>query len=162
MPFRNVTKIQFGTWFHRDNGRVDEPIDRNKIREKVLAHLISMTLQLKYLLVEQFEWLLHVVQYAFDELRRNALDTVLYAEFCLPSCHYGFNKANHIGKRLVPFLSRYMPHLQTLRLWRSDDFPWTSRNSTCKCLSTRSFSIGREIKRIYLYRYLWGNSLRKS
>jgi hypothetical protein len=43
--------------------RVDEPIDRNEIREKVLAHLISMTVQLKYLLVEQFEWLLHVVQY---------------------------------------------------------------------------------------------------
>ncbi|CAF4227907.1 unnamed protein product, partial [Rotaria magnacalcarata] len=43
--------------------RVDEPIDRNEIREKVLAHLISVTVQLKYLLVEQFEWLLHVVQY---------------------------------------------------------------------------------------------------
>ncbi len=43
--------------------RVDEPIDRNEIREKVFAHLISMTVQLKYLLVEQFEWLLHVVQY---------------------------------------------------------------------------------------------------
>jgi hypothetical protein len=43
--------------------RVVEPIDRNEIREKVLAHLISMTVQLKCLLVEQFQWLLHVVKY---------------------------------------------------------------------------------------------------
>ncbi|CAF4236636.1 unnamed protein product [Rotaria sp. Silwood2] len=106
--------------------RVDEPINRNKIREKILAHLISMSVQLKYLLVEQFEWLLHVVQYASNELRMNSLSSVRYAEFCLTSCHYGFNKANHIGKHLVPFLNRYMPHLQTLRLWRPDDFPWTS------------------------------------
>ncbi|CAF2063983.1 unnamed protein product [Rotaria magnacalcarata] len=106
--------------------RVDEPIDRNEIREKVLAHLISMTVQLKYLLVEQFEWLLHVVQYTSYELRTSALSSVRYAEFCLPSCHYGFNKANHTGKHLVPFISTYMPRLQTLRLWRPDDFPWTS------------------------------------
>ncbi|CAF4606916.1 unnamed protein product, partial [Rotaria socialis] len=39
------------------------PKGRNEIREKVLAYLISMTVQLKYLLVERFEWLLHVVQY---------------------------------------------------------------------------------------------------
>ncbi|CAF5054106.1 unnamed protein product, partial [Rotaria sp. Silwood1] len=46
-------------------------IDRDQIREKVLAHLISMTVQLKYLLVERFEWLLHVVEYLctlFDEV----------------------------------------------------------------------------------------------
>ncbi|CAF3887456.1 unnamed protein product [Rotaria sordida] len=114
------------SWIKVYKTRVDEPIDRNEIREKVLAHLISMTVQLKYLRVEQFEWLLHVVQYASNELRTNALNSVRYAEFCLPSCHYGFNKANHIGKCLVPFLSTYMPHLQTLRLWRPDDFPWTS------------------------------------
>ncbi|CAF1416626.1 unnamed protein product [Rotaria sordida] len=64
MPFRNVTKIQFGTWLDRDNSHRHNPINRNEIREKVLAHLISMTVQLKYLLVEQFEWLLHVVQYS--------------------------------------------------------------------------------------------------
>ncbi|CAF1115066.1 unnamed protein product [Rotaria sp. Silwood1] len=97
--------------------RVDEPIDRNEIREKVLALLISMTVQLKCLLVEQFEWLLHVIQYASNELRTNVLSSVRYAEFCLPSCHYGYNKANHIGKYLVPFLSTHMPRLQTLRLW---------------------------------------------
>ncbi|CAM4775044.1 unnamed protein product [Rotaria magnacalcarata] len=129
MPFRNVTKLQFGTWFDRNSARVDEPIDRNEIREKVLAHLISMTVQLKYLLVEQFEWLLHVVKYTSYELRTNALSSVRYAEFCLPSCHYGFNKANHTGKHLVPFISTYMPRLQTLRLWRPDDFPWTSIRS---------------------------------
>ena len=38
-------------------------IDRNEIRETVLAHLISMTVQLKYLLVGRFEWLLNVVEY---------------------------------------------------------------------------------------------------
>ena len=56
----------------------------------------------------------------------NALSTVRYVEFGLPSCHNGSNKEVHIGKHLVPFLSTYMPHLQTLRLWRADDFPWTS------------------------------------
>ncbi|CAF1528204.1 unnamed protein product, partial [Rotaria sordida] len=63
---------------------------------------------------------------ASNELRTNALSSVRYAEFCLPSCHYGYNKGNHIGKDLVPFLSRYMPHLQTLRLWRPDDFLFTT------------------------------------
>ncbi|CAM4840050.1 unnamed protein product [Rotaria magnacalcarata] len=56
----------------------------------------------------------------------NALSSVQYAEFCLPSCHRGYNNANHIGKKLVPFLSTYMPHLQTLRLWRPDDFLFTT------------------------------------
>ncbi|CAF4057748.1 unnamed protein product, partial [Rotaria sp. Silwood2] len=100
--------------------------NRNEIREKVLAHLISMTVQLKYLLVERFEWLLHVVQYASNELRTNALSTVQYTEFRLPSCNYSDNNVVSVGKHLVPFLSTYMPHLQTLRLWRPDDFPWTS------------------------------------
>ena len=40
-----------------------KPEDRNPIRENVLAHLISMTVQLKYFAVEQFEWILHAVQY---------------------------------------------------------------------------------------------------
>ncbi|CAF0745482.1 unnamed protein product [Rotaria sordida] len=61
-----------------------------------------------------------------DDLRMNALNTVRYAEFRLPSCHIGRSDVIHIGKHLVPFLSTYMPHLQTLRLWRSDDFPWTT------------------------------------
>ena len=50
-----------------------KPIERNEIREKVLARLISMTVQLKYLLIEQFEWLLHVVQYVRMTLIRGLL-----------------------------------------------------------------------------------------
>ncbi|CAF4363021.1 unnamed protein product [Rotaria sp. Silwood2] len=61
-----------------------------------------------------------------DDLRMNALNTVRCAEFRLPSCHIGRSDVIHIGKHLVPFLSTYMPHLQTLRLWRPDDFPWTT------------------------------------
>ena len=33
------------------------------MREKVLAQLLSLAVQLKSLQIEQFEWLLHVVQY---------------------------------------------------------------------------------------------------
>ncbi|CAF3496228.1 unnamed protein product [Rotaria socialis] len=126
MPFRNVTKIQFGTHLDRMNADTEIVPSRNEIREKVLAHLISMTVQLKYLLVERFEWLLHVVQYASDDLRREALSTVQYAEFCLPSCSTGSDESIHIGKHLVPFLSTHMSHLQTLRLWQPDDFSWTT------------------------------------
>ncbi len=54
------------------------------------------------------------------------MNTVRYAEFSIPSCHGDTNESIHIGKNLVPFLSTYMPNLQTLRLWRPDDFPWTS------------------------------------
>ena len=56
----------------------------------------------------------------------NALSTVRYVEFGLTSCHHGSNEVVRIGQNLVPFLSTYMPHLQILRLWREDDFPWTS------------------------------------
>ena len=56
----------------------------------------------------------------------SALSTVQFVEFSLPSCHYGRDETIHIGILLVPFLRTYMPHLQTLHLWRSDDFPWTS------------------------------------
>ncbi|CAF4401825.1 unnamed protein product, partial [Rotaria sp. Silwood2] len=125
-PFRNITKIQFGTHFDRRNDYNKLANDQNEIRAKVLACLISMTVQLKYLLVERFEWLLHIVQYTFDKLIINALNTVQYAEFCLPSCHCGSSEEVRIGKNLVPFLRTYMPHLQTLHLWRPDDFPWTS------------------------------------
>ncbi|CAF3333006.1 unnamed protein product [Rotaria sp. Silwood1] len=62
---------------------------------------------------------------ASNEFILNSLSTVRYAEFCLPSCHNGYETI-HMDKRLVPFTSTYMPHLQTLRLWRPDDFPWTT------------------------------------
>ncbi len=61
----------------------------------------------------------------------NALSTVRYVEFCLPSCHRGYETVN-LGKHLAPFLNTYMPHLQTLCLWRSDDFPWTSNKFILK------------------------------
>ncbi|CAF1414170.1 unnamed protein product, partial [Rotaria sp. Silwood1] len=63
---------------------------------------------------------------SFDKLRKNAMTTVQHAEFCLTSCHTGSNESIHTGKNLVSTLSSYMPNLQTLRLWRDDDFPWTS------------------------------------
>ncbi|CAF4984150.1 unnamed protein product [Rotaria sp. Silwood1] len=85
-----------------------------------------MPIQLKYLFVQKFEWLLYIVQYPFHYLRKSALNTVRYAEFGISSCNVGENDSIQIGKYLVPFLNTYMPYLQTLRLWRPDDFPWTS------------------------------------
>ncbi|CAF4915500.1 unnamed protein product, partial [Rotaria socialis] len=63
---------------------------------------------------------------AFDKLRKSALTTVRHAEFRLHSCHIGSNKLIHDGKNLIYLLSTYTPYLQTLCLWRNDDFPWTS------------------------------------
>ncbi|CAM2705397.1 unnamed protein product [Rotaria socialis] len=99
---------------------------RIKLRAEVLAHLISMPIQLIHLRVEQFEWFIHLIKYAFDKLRKSALTTVRHAEFRLHSCHIGSNKLIHDGKNLIYLLSTYTPYLQTLRLWRNDDFPWTS------------------------------------
>ncbi|CAF4190960.1 unnamed protein product, partial [Rotaria magnacalcarata] len=124
--FRNITKFTFGDRFFRENYPCDKSIDRNKERAKVLAHLISMPVQLKYILLEKFQWLLHVIEYAFNELKTNALSSVRYTEFGIPSCNCGGNESTYIGKHLVPFLKMYMPHLQTLRLWRPDDFAWTT------------------------------------
>ncbi|CAF3061045.1 unnamed protein product [Rotaria sp. Silwood2] len=87
-----------------------------------------MPVQLKHLFVKKFEWLLYVIHYAADELRKNALTTIQYAEFGIPSCNIGRNESIHIGKNLVSILSTYMPHLHTLQLWRPDDFPWTSHD----------------------------------
>ncbi|CAF1262112.1 unnamed protein product [Rotaria magnacalcarata] len=87
-----------------------------------------MPVQLKYLLVEEFQWLLHIIEYAFNQLKTNAFSSVQYVEFSIPSCHRGSNESAYVGKHLVPFLKLYMPYLQTLRLWRPDDFPWTTGN----------------------------------
>ncbi len=54
------------------------------------------------------------------------LSTVRHAEFGISSCNIGNNESIHIGKHLVPLLRMFMPELQTLCLWRPDDFPWTS------------------------------------
>ncbi|UJR28775.1 hypothetical protein I4U23_010001 [Adineta vaga] len=108
----NVTRLDFYPY----TGRPSE----------LLARLISMPIQLKSLRIQKFEWLIHMIQYASNELKQNALNNVEYVEFSIPSCNMGSNERLHIGKNLVPFLSIYMPHLRTLRLWRPDDFPWTS------------------------------------
>ncbi|CAF3338389.1 unnamed protein product, partial [Rotaria sp. Silwood2] len=124
--FRYVTRLNFGSAFFRNSAYHDKLINRNKLRAEVLAYLISMPIQLIYLRMEQFQWLLDLIEYASDKLRKNALSTIRHAEFCLPSCHYGSNESIHMGKNLVSVLSCYMPHTETLHLWRDDDFPWTS------------------------------------
>ncbi|CAF4827044.1 unnamed protein product, partial [Rotaria magnacalcarata] len=58
---------------------------------------------------------------ASDQLKKDALNNVRYAEFGIPSCNCGSNQSIYIGKHLVTFLKIYMPDLQTLRLWRPDD-----------------------------------------
>ncbi|CAF3843737.1 unnamed protein product, partial [Rotaria sp. Silwood1] len=118
--FPHITSIQFNMEYNYKS------IDYNTVRAEILAYLISMPIQLIYLRIEHFEWLLHIVQYASNKLRKNALNSVRYAEFCLPSCHSGSNESTRIGKNLVSFLGNYTPYLQTLRIWRPDDFPWTS------------------------------------
>ncbi|CAF3987327.1 unnamed protein product, partial [Rotaria magnacalcarata] len=112
----NVTKLQFGGCCSRSVGLDYKLTYQDKLRAKVFAHLISMPVQLKYLLVEKFQWLVHVIKYYF----------CLLSVQNVPSCNHGSNESIDIGKRLILFLSTYMPQLQTLRLWRKDDFPWTT------------------------------------
>ncbi|CAM4748523.1 unnamed protein product [Rotaria magnacalcarata] len=126
IQFRNITKLKFGYYFTRTIYACDQSIDRNKERAKVLAQLISMPVQLKYLLIENFQWFLHIIEYASNQLKKDALITVRCIEFGIPSCHRGSNESVNIGKHLVPVLNMYMPNLHTLRLWRPDDFPWTT------------------------------------
>ena len=64
---------------------------------------------------------------ALDDLRPQALSSVRHAGFGLQSCHTGNNDLIRAGGQLVPCLGAFMPKLQTLRLWRADDFLWTSR-----------------------------------
>ncbi|CAF4081245.1 unnamed protein product [Rotaria sp. Silwood2] len=140
IQFRYVTRLDFGFFLNRMDPHPDTSTDLNKARAKVFAHLISMPIQLKYLLVEKVDWLFHIVQYASNELKKSALSTVRCAEFGISSCHYGSNDSIHIGKNLLPFLSSYMPNIETLHLWRPDDFPWTSSKFILdKNLITRNF-----------------------
>ncbi|CAF1270449.1 unnamed protein product [Rotaria sordida] len=124
--FRYITKLRFGNNYSRIIQPFGKLTDQDKIHAKIYSYIISMTVQLKYLLIERLEWFLYIIQYAFDDLRMNALSTVRHIEFGISSCHFGNNESIHIGKHLVPLLSTFMPHVQTLRLWRPDDFPWTS------------------------------------
>ncbi|CAF4753119.1 unnamed protein product, partial [Rotaria socialis] len=105
-----------------------------------------MPIQLKYLLVEKIEWLYHIIQYASDELKQNALRSVRCADFGIPSCHYGCNESIHTGKNLMPFLTTHMPHLQTLHLWRPDDFPWTSIRPGIKPACFKYVNVSRWIE----------------
>ncbi|CAM4916524.1 unnamed protein product [Rotaria socialis] len=117
IQFVNVTELQFGFCYRRSTHLpVTKFTDRDEKRAKIFAHLISMPVQLKYLIVENFQRLLYVIEHTCDHLRKNALNTVQYAEFNISSCNFGRNEAIHTGKHLVPLLSTYMPKLQTLRL----------------------------------------------
>ncbi|CAF5030348.1 unnamed protein product, partial [Rotaria sp. Silwood1] len=126
IPFRNVTKLRFGSSYSRTTDPCDELIEEDKALAIVFSSIISMTVQLKYIFIDRFEWFLYIIRYAFDISLKNALRTIRHAEFRISSCNVGYNESVHIGKYLVPLLSTYMPHLQTLCLWRPDDFPWTS------------------------------------
>ncbi|CAM4802124.1 unnamed protein product [Rotaria magnacalcarata] len=149
IQFRNVTKLKFGHIFMRLTYACDESMDRNRERAKLLAHLISMPVQLKYLLVRNFQWFLHVVEYASDQLKKDALNNVRYAEFGIPSCNCGSNQSIYIGKHLVTFLKIYMPDLQTLRLWRPDDFPWTTTRPDLPEVRHRMTLIARWMKYLH-------------
>ncbi|CAF5128886.1 unnamed protein product, partial [Rotaria sp. Silwood1] len=87
-----------------------------------------MPLQLKYLFIQKFEWLYFVVkkQLYYYFRKENVLNTVRYAEFGIASCNVGDDASTRTGRHLVPFLNTHMPYLQTLHLWRPDDFPWTT------------------------------------
>ncbi len=37
--------------------------DEDKVFAKIFSHIISMTVQLKYLFIERFEWFLYIIQY---------------------------------------------------------------------------------------------------
>ncbi|CAF0978547.1 unnamed protein product [Rotaria sordida] len=126
IQFRNVTKLRLGHMYNRRFPHLENFRDEYKTLAKTYAHIISMCTQLRYLSVSKFEWLLYIIEYAFDDLRKDALSAVQYAEFGITSCNFGYNESVHVGKHLVSVLGTFMPHLKTLCLWRLDDFPWTS------------------------------------
>ncbi|CAF4842283.1 unnamed protein product, partial [Rotaria magnacalcarata] len=65
-----------------------------------------MLIQLKYLLVEKIEWLYHIIQYASDGLKQNALRSVRCADFGTPSCHYGSEHTNVFEQDLSQLIER--------------------------------------------------------
>lgn len=62
----------------------------------------------------------------------NGIRTVRYLECHVPSATHGDDERVQIGKNLTPFLAEYTPCLQTLCLWRHDDFAWTSSKFSLK------------------------------
>ena len=63
---------------------------------------------------------------ALDDVQPHARTSVRHAVFGLQSCHTGNNDLIRAGGQLVTCLSTLFPKLQTLRLWRADDYLWTS------------------------------------
>ena len=63
---------------------------------------------------------------ALDDVQPHARACVRHAVFGLQSCHTGNNDLIRAGGQLVTCLSTLMPNLETLRLWRADDYLWTS------------------------------------
>ena len=59
-------------------------------------------------------------------MKTSSLSRLVHVELSIPDYYEESNESGHLGKDLVPFLSKYMPNLQTLILWRPNDFPWTS------------------------------------
>ncbi|CAF1070763.1 unnamed protein product [Rotaria sordida] len=129
---RNITKLKFGYFSGRRIRPYLEWTYKDRQHLKILTLLISIPVQLKYIFVQKFEWLFYAIEFNSYYLREDALDTVRYAEFGISSCNIGPDNSAHIGKDLIPFLNTYMPYLQTLRLWRPDDFPWTSIRPICE------------------------------
>ncbi|CAF4298550.1 unnamed protein product [Rotaria magnacalcarata] len=81
IQLRNVTRLDLEFCQSPMIKSRNTPLDINEARAKVFAHLISMLIQLKYLLVEKIEWLYHIIQYASDGLKQNALRSVRCADF---------------------------------------------------------------------------------
>ncbi|CAF1449212.1 unnamed protein product, partial [Rotaria sordida] len=101
-------------------------IDANFVQQYCLPDIINNIIDFDLYICFYCQLLSIDVEKAFNQLKTNALSSVQYVEFSIPSCHRNSNESANIGKHLVPFLKLHMPHLQTLRLWRPDDFPWTT------------------------------------
>ncbi|CAF1245187.1 unnamed protein product [Adineta ricciae] len=148
VKLRNVTILRFGfcnVFMLHPCHQLSHSI---KTYVTILAHLVSIPNQLRSLFIAKFEWLLYLFQYAADKLRKNALNTVRCIEFGLASCNYGSNESIGLGANLVPVLSTYMPHLRILRLWRLDDFPWTSLRR--KYIKQRNYAMFMHKWRLFL------------
>ncbi|CAF1391778.1 unnamed protein product, partial [Rotaria sordida] len=104
-------------------------IDANFVQQYCLPDIINNIIDFDFYICFYCQLLSIDVEKAFNQLKTNALSSVQYVEFSISSCHRNSNESANIGKHLVPFLKLHMPHLQTLRLWRPDDFPWTTESS---------------------------------
>ncbi|CAF4551574.1 unnamed protein product, partial [Rotaria socialis] len=61
---KKLNPISFGHCDHRSaHHTAPKFTDRDELGAKILAHLISMTVQLKYLIVENFRCLVYVIEH---------------------------------------------------------------------------------------------------